>query len=64
MLYLRRLDLKLYDLPRNTYFTLVGDDSKEIFFFERIDGMYSFCRASSNQAVHFSATAEVELLDH
>jgi hypothetical protein len=64
MLFLRRLDLKLYDLPRNTYFTLAGDDSKEIFFFERVDGLFSFCRTSSNQIVHFSATSEVELLEH
>jgi hypothetical protein len=62
--FLRRRDLKLYDLPRNSYFTLAGDDSKEIFFFDHIDGLFSYCLTSTKQVVHFSATSEVNLLEH
>jgi hypothetical protein len=51
--------MKLYELPRNTKFTIVGDIEKEIYLFEKVDGMYSRC-FDGEQLFHLSASAEVE----
>jgi hypothetical protein len=51
--------MKLYELPRNTYFTIDDDDSKEIFFLDHIDGMYSYCLDIDKNLCHFGASTEV-----
>ena len=51
--------MKLYELPRDTRFTLVDDDSNTVFTLERIDGMYSRCYLG-NTPVHLFVDADVE----
>jgi hypothetical protein len=51
--------MKLYELPRESRFTLVDDDSHTVFNFDHIDGMYSVCYLGE-ALVHISACAEVE----
>jgi hypothetical protein len=51
--------LKLLDLPRNTFFTIVGDDSNTALRFERLDGSYSVCWNEYEKIVHISPVAEV-----
>ena len=51
--------MKLYELPRNTRFTLVDDESKTVFIFSHIDGAYSACYLG-DAVVHISANAEIE----
>lgn len=45
----------LYSVPRNTYVKL-GDD---YFFFDHLDGMYSFCLDMNNMIYHIMATTPV-----
>ena len=45
----------LYRVPRNTYIK-VGDN---YFFFEHIDGMYSFCLDLTNNVYHIMCTDSV-----
>jgi hypothetical protein len=52
--------LKLLDLPRNTFFTIVGDDSNTVLRFERLDGSYSVCWNEYEKIIHINAMAEVE----
>ena len=51
--------MKLYELPRDSRFTLVDDDSQTVFMLERIDGMYSRCYLG-DALVHIGANADVE----
>ena len=51
--------MKLLDLPRNTFFTIVGDDSNTVLRFERLDGSYSVCWNEHDRLVHINAMAEV-----
>lgn len=45
----------LYTLSRNTYIKLDDD----YFFFDHIDGMYSFCLDMNNMIYHIMATTPV-----
>lgn len=64
--------MKLYDLPRNSYFRLLSDEkvppdapqviSGEVYWLGNIDGMYSFCKDSSGNVCHIAAYSTVELL--
>jgi len=51
--------MKLYNLPRKSYFLIEGDDQKEMFFFDHLDGMYSYCLDSNKNVIHLSATTPV-----
>jgi len=51
--------MKLYNLPNKTYFVL-PEDPTEKYFFDHIDGMYSYCLTKENEVVHFGASTEVE----
>jgi len=50
--------MKLYELPRDTRFTINGDESKTVFCFDHIDGAYSVCYLG-DATVHLSANTEV-----
>ena len=61
--------MKLYNLTRDKYFTLKGDESKDVYQLETIDGMYSRCfKVNDNNYIggldtvcyHFQAWTEVE----
>jgi hypothetical protein len=54
--------MKLYELPRNSYFTLNDDPDKEVFLLERIDGMYSSCYNSDEELIHLAAFTDVEFV--
>jgi len=54
--------MKLYELPRNAKFNLIGDNEKRLFALERIDGAYSVCYLG-DKLIHLSASAEVEVVD-
>jgi hypothetical protein len=54
--------LKLYDVPRYTYFTIKGDSSKEVFYLDHLDGMYSLCFTEDNKVVSIAYGVEVELV--
>jgi len=60
--------MKLYDLPRHSYFTiengsLLNAEEPEVFYFDHIDGMYSFCLNKDNGVVHFAAWTPVQPSD-
>jgi len=50
--------MKLYEVKRNTLFTLVDDD--RIYNLHNIDGMYSYVTDAMNNVYHFAAWTEVE----
>lgn len=63
--------MKLYDLPRGSYFKLIGDtlippDARnpvlnKTYKLHNIDGMYSYCTEDDSSFVyHFVAWADVE----
>ena len=52
--------MKLYELPRNSYFTLSDDETKQLFFFKHIDGMYSYCLDMKDNVIHIAAWTEVD----
>lgn len=53
--------MKLYQLSRDKYFTIVGDLSITKYKLVTIDGMYSFCyRVSDNTVYHIAAYTEIE----
>lgn len=51
--------MKLYELPRYSYFYFDEDESKEEYFFDHLDGMYSVCFNKFQDTVHVSAYADV-----
>lgn len=54
--------MKLYELKRNTLFTLVDDD--RIYNLHHIDGMYSYVTDAMNNVYHFAAWTEVTPYDN
>jgi hypothetical protein len=50
--------MKLYELPRNTWFKIA--ESQLSFFFHHIDGMYSLITTENGEVTHFAAWTEVE----
>lgn len=64
--------MKLYNLPRHSYFTICPDEEVRVppdappmtagpvYYFDHIDGMYSFCRDPKGNIVHLAAWTEVE----
>lgn len=46
---------RLYDVEPRSYIDVGG----EIFFFDHIDGLYSYCLNMSNEVVHIPAFAQV-----
>lgn len=56
--------MKLYELERNSWFTINGDPEQKIFLFCRIDGMYSVCIGhETNDIVHIAAFTDVTVYD-
>jgi len=50
--------MKLYELKRNTLFTLTSDD--RIYKLHNLDGMYSYVTDAMNNVYHFAVFTEVE----
>lgn len=55
--------MKLYELKRDTYFTLSEVEDCRIFLFDHLDGMYSVCFNEDMQVVHISAYADVIIVN-
>jgi len=53
--------MKLYELPRISFFKVVGDET--MYLFDHIDGMYSVCYTLENELFHLAAHTEVELVE-
>jgi hypothetical protein len=53
--------MKLYEVPRNTTVLLV--ETGEVFLFDHIDGMYSYCIDSKGNVFHLVAWSEVEIVN-
>lgn len=55
--------MKLYELKKNSHFTVDKDDSGTVFRLDHIDGMYSVCyytdAVNATTLVHIAAFAEV-----
>lgn len=49
--------MKLYELPPKSYFTLENDDA--VYFFDHLDGMYSYCLDMGGNAIHFACWTPV-----
>ena len=52
--------MKLYKVPRNTWVRTL-DEEGDIFFFDHIDGAYSYCIDEQGHITHYSASTEVEI---
>ena len=52
--------MKLFDLAEDTFFSIVGDESKTVLRFERLDGSYSVCWNEHDKLVNINAMAEVK----
>lgn len=55
--------MKLYDVPRATFFTIVEDDSNTVYFLENLYGMFSYCKNEAGNVIHFSASLEVDIYE-
>jgi hypothetical protein len=51
--------MKLYEVPKNTYIKIVGID--EYYYFDHVDGMYSYCTDIDGNIIHLSASTEVTI---
>ncbi len=54
--------MKLYELPRDTYFSIEGDLLNKVYLFKHIDGMYSVCYDMSDELVHIAAWTDVNIV--
>ncbi len=54
--------VKLYDVPRNSWVSL-DKDPRTLFFFDHIDGTYSFCVTMEGHTCHVGATTLVYVHD-
>ena len=55
--------MKLYEVPNKTWVKSIEPDCEVKFFFDHLDGMYSFCLDEEGKVVHYSASMNVELVD-
>jgi hypothetical protein len=54
--------MKLYELPRNTYFSIQDDPNQQVFLFKHIDGMYSVCYDMNDNLIHLAAWTPVNIV--
>lgn len=54
--------MKLYNCPRKSKIRITKDESGQVFFFDHIDGAYSYCLDQHGNVVHLSCGIEVELV--
>ena len=61
--------MKLYELPRYSYFSvdsgvLLNHADDPVYYFDHIDGMYSYCVDAYSKVVHFSASTPVRIVSN
>lgn len=54
--------MKLYKCKRQSYIKIVHDSSENIYFFDHLDGMYSYCKAKDGRLLHIAAYTDVEIV--
>jgi len=54
--------MKLYELPRDTYFSIQDDDRQRVYLFKNLDGMYSVCYDMSDELIHIAAWTDVNIV--
>jgi hypothetical protein len=54
--------MKLYELPRNTYFSIQEDPRQHVYLFDHLDGMYSVCYDTNNELIHLAAWTDVNIV--
>jgi hypothetical protein len=54
--------MKLYELPRNVYFSIEDDPLQRVYLFKHIDGMYSVCYDMSDELIHIAAWTDVQIV--
>jgi len=52
----------LYQVPKGTWVKVVH--TKEVIFFDHIDGMYSYCKDINGDVTHYSSWTEVEEIEN
>jgi hypothetical protein len=53
--------MKLYELPRNSYFTIEDDPQQLVYLFKNVDGMYSVCYYD-DKLIHIAAWTDVQFV--
>ena len=53
----------LYDVPRHNHVKILDSEDDEVYYFDHIDGMYSYCLNSKKEIVHLAAFTEVEIVN-
>jgi hypothetical protein len=53
--------MKLYELPRNSYFTIEDDPQQYVYLFKHVDGMYSVCYYKE-ELIHIAAWTDVQVV--
>lgn len=51
--------MKLYEIPRGSFFKITEENNLPILKLHNLDGMYSYCTDSLNNVMHIYACAEV-----
>lgn len=54
--------MKLYELPRNTYFSIDDDPQQTVYLFKHVDGMYSLCYTMNDEPIHIAAWTDVNIV--
>jgi len=55
--------MKLYELSKDSLFTIDDASDKAVLTFHHVDGMYSFCTDAQKEVVHIKAWTEVTRLE-
>jgi len=55
--------VRLYNCPRQSYIKIDSDSTGTVYFFDHLDGMYSFCRDQYGNIVHLAAYIDVIVVD-
>lgn len=56
------LSMKLYDCKRQSYITIDHDTSETVYFFDHLDGMYSYCQRRDGKVIHIAAYTDVKVV--
>lgn len=54
--------MKMYMTPNRCHIRIIGDESNQIFYFDHLDGLYSYCLDKDQNVVHLHCGTEVEVV--
>jgi hypothetical protein len=55
--------MKLYECPRESYIKVDHDSTGTVYFFDHLDGMYSYCTDKYGNILHLAAYLDVIKVD-